>query len=402
MNTWVRKSFKVGVLSAGVLLFAGNAANAANLNSFGNSGLLSGNQINLQAQAPIDVCGNAIGVVGNASAGCEGGSWATLGGDAGPDMNSFGNSGVLSGNQINAQIQAPIDVCGNAVGVFGNTQAGCKGGSWATLGGGDDANEHSSHHYNKTWNHKNKATGTHTMKAKPIMAHGTEGHTLEGTNLNSFGNSGIGSGNQVNLGLQVPVDVCGNAIGIVGNAQASCEGGATATGGTGDVSANSGFNSGILSGNQVNGLVQIPVNVCGNAIGLFGNVQAGCKGGSTATAGGGDESNGGSWGGDKGGDKGGNTGGNTGGYYASAPGHTTGSAWGEGKTAKGVAKGGYKHEHDMSGMCQTVLNSFGNSGLVSGNQINVQAQAPIEISGNAVGALGNSQASSMGGAWANC
>ena len=88
--------------------------------------------------------------------------------------------------------------------------------------------------------------------------------------------------------------------------------------------------------------------------------------------------------------------------YASAPGHTTGSAWGEGKTAKGVAKGGYKHEHDVNGMCQTVLNSFGNSGLVSGNQINVQAQAPIEISGNAIGALGNSQAGSMGGAWANC
>src|ERR1043166_7561302 len=178
MNTWVRKSFKVGVLSAGVLLFAGNAASAANLNSFGNSGLLSGNQLNLQAQAPIDVCGNAIGVVGNASAGCEGGSWATLGGDAGPSMNSFGNSGVLSGNQLNAQIQAPIDVCGNAVGVFGNSQAGCKGGSWATLGGGDDANEHSSHHYNHKWSHKNnKATGTHTMKAMPIMAHGTEGHT---------------------------------------------------------------------------------------------------------------------------------------------------------------------------------------------------------------------------------
>ena len=110
MKTWVRKSFKVGVLSAGVLLFGGTAANA-DFNSAGNAGLLSGNQINAQLQAPIDVCGNAIGVRGNASAGCKGGSWATLG-EAG-DFNSFGNAGFLSGNQINAQIQAPIDVCGN-------------------------------------------------------------------------------------------------------------------------------------------------------------------------------------------------------------------------------------------------------------------------------------------------
>src|SRR6185369_8498675 len=167
----------------------------------------------------------------------------------------------------------------------------------------------------------------------------------------SFGNSGIGSGNQVNLGLQLPIDVCGNAIGVVGNAQASCEGGATATGGSGDVSANSGFNSGILSGNQVNGLVQIPINVCGNAIGLFGNVEAGCKGGSTANAGGGDnggnwghDDNGGSsWGGDKSADKGGYSG-----YSGSAPGHT----WGESKDAKGVAKG-YHHEgHDSDSTCR--------------------------------------------------
>ena len=46
--------------------------------------------------------------------------------------------------------------------------------------------------------------------------------------------------------------------------------------------------------------------------------------------------------------------------------------------------------------------SIGNSGIRSGNQINSVAQAPVEISGNAVGVVGDAQASSIGGAWANC
>jgi hypothetical protein len=389
MNTWVRKSFKVGVLSAGVLLFAGNAASAVELNSAGNAGILTGNQANAQVQAPIDICGNAVAVVGFAAAGCEGGSWATLD-DSDVRLNSFGNTGILSGNQLNAQIQAPIDICGNAVGIFGAAQAGCRGGSWATLGGdngGDD--KHGAKH--NRWHQKHAMTATHVVKATHVQAHGTEGHVLEATNLNSFGNTGIGVGNQANLGLQLPIDVCGNAVSVVGSASASCEGGATATGGTGDVTANSGFNSGILSGNQVNSLVQIPINVCGNAVGLFGNAEAHCKGGSTATAGGGEEGD------DNGGDDNGYS------SYSSTPGH----AWGEGKTATGVAKHddgyqGHKGHHEVSGDCSALLNSFGNAGILSGNQANLIAQAPVEISGNAVGVIGASQAGSMGGAWANC
>ncbi|MCP9952770.1 chaplin family protein [Actinomadura madurae] len=44
--------------------------------------------------------------------------------------NSTGpNIGALNGTQVIAPISIPIDVCGNAVAVIGGAQAGCKGGA---------------------------------------------------------------------------------------------------------------------------------------------------------------------------------------------------------------------------------------------------------------------------------
>ncbi|MFB4276497.1 MULTISPECIES: chaplin family protein [unclassified Nonomuraea] len=40
-----------------------------------------------------------------------------------------GTGGVISGNQVHIPIVAPINVCGNAVAVIGLAVAGCKGGA---------------------------------------------------------------------------------------------------------------------------------------------------------------------------------------------------------------------------------------------------------------------------------
>src|SRR5690606_13976804 len=45
--------------------------------------------------------------------------------------------------------------------------------------------------------------------------------------LTSVGNVGAGNGNQVYAPISLPIDVCGNAIAIVGTSQAQCEGGAS-------------------------------------------------------------------------------------------------------------------------------------------------------------------------------
>jgi ChpA-C len=45
-----------------------------------------------------------------------------------------GDGSVLSGNQVIVPISVPVNVCGNAVAVVGVAGAGCKGG--AKVGGG--------------------------------------------------------------------------------------------------------------------------------------------------------------------------------------------------------------------------------------------------------------------------
>ncbi|MEV3925424.1 chaplin family protein [Actinomadura coerulea] len=45
-----------------------------------------------------------------------------------------GNFGILNGTQVIAPISAPVDVCGNAVAVLGGASAHCKGGASVNYG----------------------------------------------------------------------------------------------------------------------------------------------------------------------------------------------------------------------------------------------------------------------------
>ncbi|MGK5551144.1 chaplin [Actinomadura kijaniata] len=49
---------------------------------------------------------------------------------ANADIETDGSHGVLSGNQIVAPISVPVNVCGNAIAVLGIAGAGCKGGAY--------------------------------------------------------------------------------------------------------------------------------------------------------------------------------------------------------------------------------------------------------------------------------
>jgi len=95
------------------------------LNSGFNIGIGNGNQVASVIQVPIDVCGNAIGVLGTATASCVGGSTATTGGSnpgayedataggaCSPTLTSIGNLGIGNGNQVASVIQVPVEVSG--------------------------------------------------------------------------------------------------------------------------------------------------------------------------------------------------------------------------------------------------------------------------------------------------
>ena len=301
MKGILRNATFAGAVAAGTVLLAGGAAQAStpDMVSAGNNGLLNGTQLLAPIQVPIDICGNAIAVAGVAGAGCDGGSSADLGDDDGwwsesaavesdhghhhgrhhdggglGDMVSAGNQGVLNGTQLQAPVQVPVDICGNAVGALvGFAGAGCDGGSSADI----------------------------------------ESAQLESDTLGdmaSADNNGVLNGTQLQAPVQVPVDICGNAVGaLVGIAGAGCDGGSSADLGDDDgwwsesaavehgdhhgrhhdggdlgdmVSAG---NQGVLNGTQVQLPVQVPVDFSGNGIAVLGVAGAGSTGGSSADLG---------------------------------------------------------------------------------------------------------------------
>src|SRR6266571_477217 len=237
MKTWVRKSLKVGILSAGFLLIGGAAANAAS--TADNFGVLGGNQVQAPIQAPISVTGNAIGLLGSASATSHGGASGTAGGAAAAGSTSD-NFGIGSGNQAGVSLLAPVSVAGNAIGGLGAATATATG------------------------------SGAGSAMLSP-NATGT-----------SSGNFGILGGNQVHAPVQVPISITGNSIGLLGTASAASHGanGATAGGGAGAGAAGgTSDNFGIGSGNQVIPVLLIPIEVCGNGIAVLGTGDAACGAG---------------------------------------------------------------------------------------------------------------------------
>ena len=166
---------------------------------------------------------------------------------SGPDGDG-GVLSVLSGNTVNAPVSLPVNVCGVAVTLLGGANAGCAGGA---------------------------ASNT-------VIAGGSGG----GGNGN-VGVASVGSGNNVNLPISAPVNICGVSGAVGGFANSGCQGGAVsntviAGGSGGGGNGNAGVIS-ALSGNTVNAPVSAPVNVCGIAAGIVGFANATCVGGSTST-----------------------------------------------------------------------------------------------------------------------
>ncbi|WP_049556529.1 chaplin family protein [Nonomuraea sp. SBT364] len=326
----------------------------------GDHSLIGGNQVTAPISAPINACGNALAIFGDATAGCKGGASVHNTGTGVGGNTTSGRASALGGNQVIAPISGPINICGNSVAAFGEAFAGCKGGSSVTNGGGHGHHYHSSRHPGSTGN-------------------------------DTDGRYGAGSGNQVIAPISLPVTACGNAV---GNAPAGCEGGSsvrnTAAGSGAGGNRTSG-RSGVLSGNQVVAPVTAPVNVCGNAVAVFGEAFAGCKGGVSVKNGG------------KG--AGGNvTSGRSGvgsGNQVVAPITAPINACGNAVAALGLAeahcKGG-AHVYPHNGVGGGGNVTSGRSGVLAGNQVIAPITAPVNVCGNAVAVLGDAAAGCLGGA----
>ncbi|GIH75513.1 hypothetical protein Plo01_19420 [Planobispora longispora] len=234
MRTWAKRTTPAALLALGVMTFGGTAL----ADTDGDHSAGGGNQVNLPITLPIDISGNAVGAFGESDAGSRGGASAGNNGGSAPSGRTSGTSSVGGGNQVDAPITAPINACGNALSLFGTSDANCRGGSSAN------------------------------------------GSSRSGSGGTTSGRSSVLGGNQANAPITAPINVCGNSVAAFGEAFTGCRGGSDA--GQGRSSSTGGRTDGSFgagSGNQVNAPIGAPINVCGTAAAVLGDAAAGCLGG---------------------------------------------------------------------------------------------------------------------------
>ncbi|GAB2580055.1 hypothetical protein Aab01nite_56370 [Paractinoplanes abujensis] len=312
MKTWVRKTLSVGVLAAGALLFAPAAAQADSKQITGaNNGILNGTQIAVPVNVPINVVGNSLAILGAADAqgvgfnrtesgrrgnaqvtgvnngiangtqaylpvsvpvNVVGNSAAVLGhaGAAGVGVNGrkaeskrttengWGdtqytgfNNGIANGTQIYAPIDVPINVCGNSLAILGGaySQAICS----------NDTRGDRHFHRGGKWGKKESAQGHR----------GGRGGALQATGVNN----GILNGTQLYAPISLPINLSGNSAALLGSASSRAIS-RNESGHDDDFVQATGANNGILNGTQLAAPINVPVNVCGNALGILGAAQS--------------------------------------------------------------------------------------------------------------------------------
>ena len=154
------------------------------------------------------------------------------------DAATSGNGSVLGGNQAVVNADVPVNATGNAVGALLGTAGASTTGSDST-----------------------------------VVDHG---HGEAATS----GNGSVLGGNQLVVDGDVPVNVTGNAVGaLLGTAGASTTDSDAAVKhnsharyGGGDPEVATSGNGSLVGGNQLVGDLDVPVNVSGNAIGALGGI----------------------------------------------------------------------------------------------------------------------------------
>ncbi|WP_433054320.1 chaplin family protein [Dactylosporangium sp. CS-033363] len=424
MKTWVRKSLNVGVLSAGFLLVSGGAAHADWTTGY-NAGLLNGNQFDTTLQVPVNVCGNSIAVLGFADANCGGGATAIKTESASAtesatteDWTSGYNAGVANGNQLDTTLQVPVNVSGNAISVLGFSSASSAGGATAVKG--DIASDNGRGHDNGGWDnggrrhrHHNgggdgqgnsnggdyNAAQNNSYPGANAAGDYTESAANRTEDWTSGYNAGLLNGNQFDSTLQVPVNLSGNAIALLGFAGASSQGGAWAVKGesaqtesaTTEASHTTGYNAGLLNGNQLDTTLQLPINLCGNSIAILGFSSASCGGGAVAYKGDGGMDNGGRGHG-HGHDNGGWDNGDDDGGWGGGHGHGHGNGNGDGN---GNSNGGYGGQGNSNGGDGYGGQGNSNGGYGNNNAAPTGAYANAAGDASDTGANANSNASHM-------
>ncbi|MFE3829326.1 chaplin [Streptomyces sp. NPDC059092] len=140
--------------------------------------------------------------------------------DAGADGAAVGSPGVLSGNNVQVPVHVPVNVCGNTVDVVGvlNPAFGNKCGNFSGKPSGGHGSGHGGGHGNDNGGYgggSHAGGGSHTGGSHPGATH-TQPSGGSHAGGGAIDSPGVGSGNSVEVPIDVPVNVCGNSVDLVG------------------------------------------------------------------------------------------------------------------------------------------------------------------------------------------
>ncbi|MEV7015582.1 chaplin [Streptomyces sp. NPDC093991] len=212
-QTLSRGVFTAAAAATGILSLYGTPALADSFAGGGaedSPGVLSGNNVQAPVHAPVNACGNTVTAVGalNSASGntCvnESGGHGESAGGAHAAGGAEGSPGVLSGNNVQAPVHAPVNACGNNVTVVGGLNSAsdntCANVSEGSHGGKSsdrpDRSAHSRHEAASGVSHA-ESGGAHAVGA-------------------AKGSPGVLSGNVIQAPVDLSLNACGNSVNLVG------------------------------------------------------------------------------------------------------------------------------------------------------------------------------------------
>lgn len=231
MNNYVSRGLYCALFIGGLSVLGATSAHA--MDTTGEDSVLSGEQVQVSLNAPIDLTGNAVTVIGDSrSTGAapeEPGSASEQ-----SDMTTTsGDSALASGNQAAPRVAAPVDIRNNAVSIVGDSRSeGPPDGS--PIGGAEPSS---------------------------------------GQDSTTSGDDGVASGNQVMPQVEAPINVEANAVSVFGDTSAPGSIGTPAREITQPAPTWTDGGDASLAGNQASAQVAAPLTVNGNSLSVIGDSE---------------------------------------------------------------------------------------------------------------------------------
>ncbi|MFI8093829.1 chaplin [Streptomyces sp. NPDC086080] len=219
-----RGVFAAAAAATGILSLYGTPALADSFAAGGaedSPGVLSGNNVQAPVHAPVNACGNTVTAIGalneasdNTCVNSSGTSHDSTHGDSGGGAHAVGGTkgspGVLSGNNVQAPVHAPVNACGNSV----NGAAALNGATDNTCANISDGGHGSDTSADRSVDPSYQESTSGTSHTGSGAAHSESGgaHAVGGAK----GSPGVLSGNVVQAPVDLSLNACGNSVNFVG------------------------------------------------------------------------------------------------------------------------------------------------------------------------------------------